>query len=106
MRSRATSFFRWTVLWLALLGGPGRAQPAPPSEYEIKAAFIFNFARFIEWPAKSFSSPTSPLVIGVLGQNPFHNDLQKTIGAKTVDDHRLVILELNSPSSATNCHIV
>jgi hypothetical protein len=105
MRSRATSFFGF-VLWLALLSGSGRAQPSPPSEYEIKAAFIFNFARFIEWPSKSFSTTTAPLVIGILGQNPFHNDLQKTIGAKTVDDHRLVILELNSPSSATNCHII
>jgi hypothetical protein len=106
MRLLATSLFGLIVLWPALLGSPGRAQPAPPSEYELKAAFIFNFARFIEWPPKAFSSPTAPFIIGILGQNPFHNDLQKTIGAKTVDQHRLVILELNSPSSATNCHIV
>jgi uncharacterized protein DUF4154 len=104
MRSRATLFLGLNLL--VFLSGYGRAQNSQPTEYQIKAAFIFNFARFIEWPPKAFSRTTSPLVIGILGENPFHNDLQRTIGGKTVDDHPLVINELSSPAEATNCHIL
>jgi len=106
MRSGASSFLGLNLLWLLLLSGHGRAQGTPPTEYQIKAAFIFNFARFVEWPAGAFAGTTSPLVIGILGENPFRNDLQRTIGDKTVDDHPLVIKELRSQAEATNCHIL
>jgi YfiR/HmsC-like len=106
MRSRAISFLGLNVLWLLLLSGSGRAQNSPPTEYQIKAAFIFNFARFIEWPPKAFAGTTSPLVIGILGDNPFRDDLRRTLRDKTVDDHPLVIKELSSHVEATNCHIL
>src|SRR5260370_8939030 len=41
------------------------------SEYLIKAGFIFNFAKFVEWPATAFAQPDSPIVIGILGMDPF-----------------------------------
>jgi hypothetical protein len=106
MRCRVSSFLAWNALWLLLLSGYGRAQNSPPTEYQLKAAFIFNFARFVEWPPKAFPEKTSPLVIGILGENPFRNDLQGTIGNKTVDGHPLVINELRSQAEATNCHIL
>ena len=74
--------------------------------YQIKAAFLFNFAKFVEWPPESFAAPTSPIVIGVLGQNPFHGDLERTAPGKTVDERPLVIKEFRSPAEATNCHIL
>lgn len=103
MRARAISFLILNVL--LLLSGHGPAQTLP-TEYQIKAAFIFNFARFIVWPPKAFPQPASPLIIGILGDNPFHDDLQRTLRDKTVDNHPLVIRELSSPAEATNCQIL
>jgi hypothetical protein len=55
-------------------------------EYKVKAAFILNFARFVEWPENAFATPTSDLVIGVLGRDdPFGVTLDETIRGKTVD---------------------
>ncbi len=47
------------------------AQGARASEYEVKAVFLFNFAQFVDWPPEAFSAPDTPLVICVLGQDPF-----------------------------------
>jgi hypothetical protein len=105
MRSRAISL-SCLVLLLLPLAGTGRAQQLRPREYESKAAFLFNFAKFVEWPPQAFASEKSPLILGILGENPFHDDLARTIGDKTLDDHPLLIKEFRSPIEATNCHIL
>ena len=105
MRLRATPFF--CLIWILLLTGPGsHAQESPLTEYQIKAAFIFNFAKFVEWPKAAFAATGSPIVIGIIGENPFHDDLARTVRNKTVDDHPLVIKHFRSPSEATNCQIL
>lgn len=83
-----------------------RAQDAQPSEYQLKAAFLFQFVKFVEWPPKAFESDSSPIVIGVLGQNPFGNDLEQTIRNKVINNHGFVIKEYRSASQATNCHVL
>jgi len=83
-----------------------RAQNSQPGEYQIKAAFIFNFAKFVEWPASALPTPTSPIVIGVLGENPFGDTLEKTVQNKTVEDHPLQIKWFQNAADATNCHIL
>src|SRR5688572_23920333 len=53
------------ALWTA------HAAPAPPlTEYQVKAAYLFNFGQFVEWPAAAYSSPTAPFVIGIVGEDP------------------------------------
>jgi YfiR/HmsC-like len=106
MRFRATLLLGLSLLWLLLGGGDGRTQDAQPTEYQIKAAFLFNFARFVQWPPRAMPNATSPMVIGVLGQNPFHEDLARTIQNKTVDDHPIQVKEYGSLAEATNCHIL
>jgi hypothetical protein len=106
MRVRAPSFLNLLLTCLALAGGNGVAQESSPTEYQIKAAFIFNFAKFVVWPPTAFAEVTSPIIIGILGDNPFHDDLARTVRNKTIDDHPLVIKELRAPSDATNCHIL
>jgi hypothetical protein len=106
MHSRATSILGLNLILLMLISGTGRAQESRPTEYQIKAAFIFNFAKFIDWPAQALPQATSPLVIGILGENPFHDDLARTIRDKTIDDHPLVIKEFRSSAQTTNCHIL
>ena len=95
-----------SLIWLLLVGSNGRAQQSPPTEYQIKAAFLFNFAKFVRWPSAAFAGGTSPIVIGILGENPFHDDLARMIQNKTIDDHPLLVKEFHSPADAANCHIL
>jgi len=104
MRARAIAIIGLPLLWLLLAGADSLAQDAQPSEYQIKAAYIYNFAKFIQWPSTVLPSDDSPLVIGILGDNPFHSDLERVVSGKKVDEHPLVIKEVRSSAEATNCH--
>jgi hypothetical protein len=90
---------------LLLSASAARAQ-TQPSEYQIKAAFIFNFAKFVEWPTNALPEASSPIVIGVLGENPFGDNLEKTMRNKTVEDHPLLIKHFQSASDASKCHVL
>ena len=77
-----------------------------PSEYELKAAFLFNFAKFVEWPPDAFADSNSPIVIGVLGKNVFGDSLKKIINDRKVNNRSFKFLNLESASQATNCQIL
>lgn len=83
-----------------------RADEAAPSAYRLKAAFLFNFAKFVEWPTEAFADARSPMVIGILGENPFGNDLEETIRDKTINDRPVVVKVFEQPSAVTNCHVL
>jgi YfiR/HmsC-like len=61
------------------------------SEYLIKAGFIYNFAKFVEWPSAAFSQPDSPIVIGVLGTDPFGNVLDRLVQDKKIGQRGFVV---------------
>jgi hypothetical protein len=106
MRFRATPILGLSLVWL-LSVGDGRAQESQPTEYQIKAAFLFNFAKFVEWPPAAFAEATSPMIIGILGDNPFGEDLEKTVSNKTVNNRPITIKkEFRSLADATNCHML
>jgi len=92
----------------ALVVGLARCagQDGTTTEYQVKAAYLFNFAKFVEWPTGAFRSPNSPLVICVLGLNPFGSDLEGSIAGKTVGGHRLQISNLPHGLDASSCQIV
>jgi hypothetical protein len=95
------------LLWMLAIGLDWRVfAQDQPSEYQIKAAFLFNFAKFVEWPPDAFKETNSPIVIGVLGENVFGNSLAATIRDKTVNDRHFEFKTFNSPAEATNCHIL
>jgi hypothetical protein len=106
MHFRATSV---SGLFLALLLGCGaaRAQQSQPSEYQLKAAFLYHFAEFVDWPASAFVAPTSPMIIGILGDNPFGNELEQAVRGKSLNNHPLSVRSIGSvPEATTNCHIL
>lgn len=104
---KGTSFGAPFMLLLCLLFNPvSSAQQAQPSEYQIKAAFIFNFAKFIEWPAATFADDKSPLCIGVLGNNPFGADLERFLRDKTINDHPLTVRECRTVEEGKKCQIL
>lgn len=87
------------------MGFSGLAQDKP-TEYQVKAAFLFNFAKFVEWPPQAFADSNSPIIIGVLGKNVFGNDLEKTIRDKKVNNRPFKFKDFTSAAEATNCHIL
>jgi hypothetical protein len=99
---------RWLGLLAWLLGSiiPSAAQEAGPSEYQVKAAFLFNFAKFITWPSTAFPSPEAPILIGLLGDDPFAGDLTRVIANQRVQGRSFSIVRGTTPASVAHCHLV
>lgn len=75
-------------------------------EYDLKAAFLFNFTEFVEWPASAFADSTSPFVIGVLGHDPFGGSLDEIVANESVSGHRVVVTRFRDAADVTSCHIL
>jgi hypothetical protein len=97
------------ILVAALSGvhrGTGSAQNFATSEYEIKAAFLFNFAKFVEWPPQAVNDTVRSFVIGILGKDPFGDALEQTIGEKTVRGAVIRITRLSRLGDLRSCDIL
>jgi len=93
------------VLLAAALNG--RAQTAQPSEYQLKAAFLYHFTQLVTWPSEAFANAGSPMVIAVLGENPFGKQLEESVRGKNVNGHPLTVKEVQTLAEATNgCHLL
>src|SRR5437867_8992719 len=83
------------ALSVALSGTPETFAQTPDSpdssEYLIKAGFIYNFAKFVEWPSAAFSQPDSPIVIGILGADPFGNVLDHLVVDKKIGQRGFIV---------------
>lgn len=107
MKFRNVAVLAFGLVLAAAAGLTGaRGQDALPSEYEMKAAYLFNFTKFVEWPTKALPNGGSPLIIGVLGDDPFGNILESTIHDKRVNGHPLVVERFKSPSDLKTCHVL
>jgi hypothetical protein len=91
------------LLWLAAVV---RAQESPPSEYRLKAAFLWNFAKFVDWPTNAFASATAPFIIGVLDSNPFGADLEQTVNGKLINDHPITVRTYKNVTDARASHVL
>jgi hypothetical protein len=82
-----------------------RAQAAP-SEYQVKAAYLFNFLKFIEWPEASFADPLAPMVVGVVGEDPFGSSLPEVVIGKTVQGRDLVLRKYRVGEDLRGAHLL
>lgn len=83
-----------------------QAQAPVKREYQVKAAFLFNFCQFVEWPADAFTSAGAPFVIGVYGDNPFGHYLEETVAGEKVDGHPVAVRYFNSVENLGDCKIL
>jgi len=100
---------RWvlTITFLGLaIGVNVRAQESLPREYQIKAVFLFNFTQFVQWPAEAFPEENSPMVIGILGDDPFGAFIDETIQGEVMEGHPLVVERYASVDDIRDCHIL
>jgi hypothetical protein len=81
-------------------------QRSVSTEYQIKAVFLYNFTQFTEWPAEAFTQPDAPLIIGILGKDPFGRYLDETVAGEKISGHPLVVQRFNSIEDIKTCHIL
>src|SRR3712207_721844 len=95
------------VLLLVCTGGlrPAYSQD-PPGEYDVKAVFLLNFARFVAWPAEAFAHAHSPIVIGILGDDPFGSAIDEMARGERVGGRSITLKRLRADANATKCHIL
>jgi len=74
--------------------------------YKFKAVFLFHFTQFVDWPSNTFPDPQAPLVIGILGDNPFGNFLDATVQGESVNGHQLVVQHYRSPADIKDCQVL
>lgn len=84
---------------------PLSAQASSPNEYAVKAAFLFHFAQFVEWPEGTFQNANSPVVYCTVGEDPFHGALDETLKGKTIDARTFLVKHLKDGSEAQGCHV-
>lgn len=99
------------LLWSGLLPAAAIAavQPAPTQanlEYSVKANYLVRFAAFVEWPPRAFATPQSPVVICVVGHDPFRGTLDSAARAQTAYGRPLAVRRPGSREAAEGCHIL
>jgi len=98
----------WLILFAGLLSFGALAPPQvePSKEYQVKAVFLYNFTQFIEWPPEAFAQPDAPLVIGILGPDPFGKYLDETVQGEKINGHPLVVQRFHTLGEITHCQIL
>lgn len=80
--------------------------PAEYREYQVKAVWMLNFIRFVDWPENAFASKDSPCIIGVLGKDPFGEELVMALAKKEIRGRRFLLRRIQRENDATGCHVL
>jgi len=92
-----------------MAAGPAvpRATAGPSAEeYDVKAAFLYNFAKFVDWPPSTFKTPDDGLAVCVLGENPFGDTLSQMLNGKTVQERALALKRLANAREVAACQVL
>lgn len=100
IRSTCTNIIILLVAFLSV------ASQGSDREYKVKAAFLFNLAQFVEWPTHALPESDSPLVIGILGENPFGSYLEEIVSGENVNGHPLLVKHCQTVEEAVASQIV
>jgi YfiR/HmsC-like len=94
--------------WLLFSFTPGMALAQSPAskEYQLKAAFLFNFVQFVEWPSNTFANAEQPFRIGILGEDPFGKSLDETVQGESVQKRKLIIVRSRQLDDLQGCQVV
>lgn len=78
----------------------------PFTEYKVKALFIFNIAKYVEWPDSSFSGTNAPITIGIVGKDRFGSELRNVVANRHVDERSFTILHFTAEDDFRGCQIL
>lgn len=98
---------RWSVfvVWL-LFPFHLPAQSSPLREYSVKAAFLYNLVKYTDWPPRLFNEPDEPIIIGVLGDDPFGDVLDRIVEGRSINGHPIAIRRATSIADLKNARLV
>ena len=82
------------------------AQSPKPTDYEVKAAYLYNFGRFVEWPAKVTTTKTDSFTICILGEDPFGPALDVTLAGERVGNQKVAARRISSLRDSVDCRIL
>jgi hypothetical protein len=85
---------------------PAKAQSEGLAEYEVKAAFLFNFSKFVDWPESSFADARAPIVLGIVGDNPFGDDLRNIVNGQVVKGRSIRVSTFRFGDDLRACQII
>ena len=94
------------ILCVGPLIWPNRSAAQVPLEYEVKAAFLLNFTKFVEWPASAFPGPDSPFTICILGRDPFGRALDEIVEGESVGGRKLAVRRTKETPEPQACQVV
>jgi len=100
-----SKFVALAVAWMLVGASSANAQQSNPTEYEVKAAYLYNFGRFVEWPAR-VTTASDVFGICVLGEDPFGTSFDATIAGESINGKRVVIKRITKPQDAGSCRIL
>lgn len=108
--SLLASFLATAALLILLFVAPvcpvAMAEVPLASEHQVKAAFLINFPKYVDWPAEAFAMSNSPLVIAVIGETKVTDELEKIIAGRTVNGRAIVLKRLASGAESSVYHIL
>lgn len=102
---RSIKFLIFITLFLTRANSFTGEAPAGISEMQIRAGFIFNFLKFVEWPEDVLTG-AGPIVIGVWGNDDIYETLSKTVQDRTLERHSITVRRISAPGDADACHLI
>jgi len=94
------------AVFMSLDTRAAEARAKPIREYDLKAAFLFNFAQFVEWPPEAFPEASTPFVICVLGDDPFGKSLDEIVANEAIRNRKIVVQRHRDVQEISICHIL
>src|SRR5436190_4645336 len=101
-RAQVWALAAWLMLGVGTLG----AETTLSNEFQLKAVFLFNFTQFVEWPREAFADPNAPIIIGVLGTDPFGGYLDETVQGEKINGRPLEIRRYRNVAEIGVCHVL
>lgn len=97
---------RWAACLLVALTGAAETPAASTSDADVKAVLLFNFTQFVDWPPAAFATVDAPLVIGVLGRDPFGPALDGLVRGERAAGRPIAVRRCDDPDGAEHCHVL
>lgn len=92
--------------FLLIVAAAATAQAPALTETQIKAGFLFNFTKFVEWPADSFSSASSPIILGIMGEDEFGELLDRAAAGKIINGRVVMVKRFKEEGTLQACNIL
>jgi len=84
---------------------PSRTVAQTDLEYQVKAAFLLNFAKFVEWPSSAFTDSDSPIAICILGKDPFGRAIDDLVQGEAADGRKLIVRRTSQLPAPQACQV-